>query len=594
LKKKDNKNKVRAPEITPEPNEEATYTGGEDAGITVESAGNEAEQVSFSVEETSLSAEVLVPEEKEHKVLSDLENIDPDLLTGEESAVSKAKNSKKKDKSVKKNDVAPITLDISGKNVKKDEDEVLPVKNPRKGLPFVIFAVAAVLIVVAISLFYEAGIKEKLQSPLMINGQMVDSAEFSFMYHYILIDNGVDIFASDTPEMLASPSADPNYATQRDYFLNLTASEMRTTQLLYDDAKLHGYDIAEEHYTLARAYVDWLSGKAAELGVPLDTYIRGVFGNQVSEQVVVNTLAKKYFTEDYASGAKLVELQATEEQANQAYEENRNAYDVVSYKILRITYEQRDQAFVDTANNHANQIIEGIGHDASQFESVAAQYFSGEAADRLNQPDSTLITDARYSDFTHDDFRDWLFDAERTSGDAVIFNDTDGFPIILCFVSRERQSVPLRDVRIVHVNVSYDPEGSGYSVSEAQSVAQEVYDQVATEQDMQSIENTYVDEIINGYIEVTHSNDTYPGKFDGNLNDWIFSSERSAGDKTLIETEDGYYIVYMVSISENPEWYDRVNSFIRMRNYQAFLTEMESEYTFEFIQSGVDAIQDVP
>ena len=594
MKKKDNKNKVRAPEITPEPNEEATYTGGEDAGITVESAGNEEEQVSFSVEETSLSAEVLVPEEKEHKVLSDLENIDPDLLTGEESAVSKAKNSKKKDKSVKKNDVAPITLDISGKNVKKDEDEVLPVKNPRKGLPFVIFAVAAVLIVVAISLFYEAGIKEKLQSPLMINGQMVDSAEFSFMYHYILIDNGVDIFASDTPEMLASPSADPNYATQRDYFLNLTASEMRTTQLLYDDAKLHGYDIAEEHYTLARAYVDWLSGKAAELGVPLDTYIRGVFGNQVSEQVVVNTLAKKYFTEDYASGAKLVELQATEEQANQAYEENRNAYDVVSYKILRITYEQRDQAFVDTANNHANQIIEGIGHDASQFESVAAQYFSGEAADRLNQPDSTLITDARYSDFTHDDFRDWLFDAERTSGDAVIFNDTDGFPIILCFVSRERQSVPLRDVRIVHVNVSYDPEGSGYSVSEAQSVAQEVYDQVATEQDMQSIENTYVDEIINGYIEVTHSNDTYPGKFDGNLNDWIFSSERSAGDKTLIETEDGYYIVYMVSISENPEWYDRVNSFIRMRNYQAFLTEMESEYTFEFIQSGIDAIQDVP
>ena len=111
---------------------------------------------------------------------------------------------------------------------------------------------------------------------------------------------------------------------------------------------------------------------------------------------------------------------------------------------------------------------------------------------------------------------------------------------------------------------------------------------------MQSIENIYTDEILSGDITVTHSNDTYPGKYDGALNDWIFSDERSAGDKTLIETEDGYYIVYMVSISENPEWYDRVNSFIRMRNYQAFLTEMESEYTYEFIQSGLDAIQDVP
>ena len=593
MKKKDNKNKVRAPEIAPETNEEVTYEGGTDAGITVESEEMTEEQVSFSVEETALSERLIREEEKEPTVLSDLEKIDPDLLTGEESAVSKSKNGKK-EKSVRKNDVAPISLDISGKNVKKEDKGDIPTQNKRKGLPFVIFAVAAVLIVVAVSLFYEAGIKEKLQSPLMINGQMVDSAEFSFMYHYLLIDNGVDIFASDTPEMLASPSADPNYATQRDYFLNLTASEMRTTQLLYDDAKLHGYDIGEEHYTLARAYVDWLSGKAAELGVPLDTYIRGVFGNQVSEQVVVNTLAKKYFTEDYASGAKLVELQATEEQANQAYEENRNAYDVVSYKILRITYEQRDQAFVDTANNHANQIIEGIGHDASQFETVAAGYFSGEAADRLSTPDSTLISDARYSDFTHDDFRDWLFAPERTSGDATIFTDNDGFPIILCFVSRDRQSVPLRDVRIVKVNVSFDPEAAGFTVSEAQSIAQEVYDQVSSEADMQGIENTYVDEIINGSIEIIHSNDTYPGKFSGNLNDWIFSGERSAGDKTLIETEDGYYIVYMVSISENPEWYDRVNSFIRMRNYQAFLTEMESEYTYEFIQSGLDAIQDVP
>ncbi|MCQ2504598.1 MAG: hypothetical protein MJ103_05140 [Saccharofermentans sp.] len=596
MKKKDNKNKVRAPELASEPilNEEVIYEGGEDAGITVESSEiPEEEQVSFSVEETSLSERIIETEEKEHKSLSDLERIDPDLLTGEESAVSAVKSSKKKDKTVKKNDIAPIKLDISGKNVKKTEEPATD-KKTRKGLPFVIFAVAAVLIVVAVSLFFEAGIKEKLQSPLSINGQMVDSAEFSFMYHYILIDNGVDIFAADTPEMLASPSADPNYATQRDYFLDLTASAMRTTQLLYDDAKLHGYDIEEEHYTLARAYVDWLSGKAEELGVPLDTYIKGVFGNQVSEQVVVNTLAKKYFTEDYASGAKLIELQATEEQANQAYEENRNAYDVVSYKILRITYEQRDQAFIDTANNHANQIVEGIGHDASLFESVAAEYFSGEAADRLATPDSTLVSDARYSDFTHDEFRDWLFDAQRTSGDATVFADNDGFPIIICFVSRDRQSVPLRDVRIVKVNVNQNPEGSGYTVSEAQSMAQEVYDQISTEADMQSIENIYVDEVINGNIEVSHSNDTYPGKFDSTLNDWIFSNERSAGDKTLIETADGYYIVYMVSISENPEWYDRVNSFIRMRNYQAFLTEMESEYTYEFIQSGVDAIQDVP
>ncbi len=602
MKKRDNKNKIRTPEID---------TGS--AVTPAESVENEPQDIGVTVEESPevespvITEEALVPgeeffdpgtktDDEKHQVLSDLEQIDPDLLTGEESAVRKKTPKAKKEKEKKKNDVAPIKLDISGKSTassrSRSEEETSGKK--RKGMTFVIFAVIAVIAVAAISLFYEAGIKEKLQSPLLINGVPVDSAEFSFMYHYILIDNGVDIFASDTPAMLASPSEDPNYATQRDYFLNLTASEMQTTQILYDDAKAHGYDISEQHYTLARAYVDWLSGKAEELNVPLDTYIRGVFGNQVSEQVVVNTLAKKYFTEDYASGAKLEELQATEEQANAAYEDNRNAYDVVDYKILRMTYEQRDDAFVQTAVRHAEQIIENMGHDPANFETEAAAFFSGEAAERLAQTDSTLVNDARYSDFTHNDFRDWLFDVERTPGDATIFYDTDGFPIILCFVSRDRQSVPLRDVRIVHINVSDTGDGTGYSVSEAQSLAQEIYDQIEGEGDMQSVENHYTDEILSGNVEVIHSADTYPGKYDEVLNTWIFSDERAAGDKAFLETDDGYYIIYMVNISGNPEWYDRVNSFIRMRNYQAFLTEMESEYSYEFVQSGLDAIQDVP
>ncbi|SEV95483.1 hypothetical protein SAMN05216413_0792 [Ruminococcaceae bacterium KH2T8] len=597
MKKRDNKNKVRAPEIEPASSENIIDSGDnapQNIGITVEEEGEVPEITEQPVSLDALFTEE--PEKEERKVLSDLEQIDPDLLTGEESAVRKKTPKAKKVKESKKNDVAPIKLDISGKS-SASKASAAAVETPgkkRKGMTFVIIAIIAVLGVIAVSLFYEAGIKEKLQSPLIINGTPVDSAEFSFMYHYILIDNGVDIFASDTPAMLASPSADPNFPTQRDYFLNLTASEMQTTQILYDDAKAHGYDISEEHYTLARAYVDWLAGKAAELNVPLDTYIRGVFGNQVSEQVVLNTLAKKYFTEDYASGAKLEELQATEDQANAAYNDNMNAYDVVSYKILRMTYEQRDEAFVSTANRHAEQIIEGIGHDPAAFETVAAEYFSGEAADRLAQPDSTLVSDARYSDFTHTDFRDWLFDAERTPGDATIFTDNDGFPIILCFVSRDRQSVPLRDVRIVQVNVADAENANGLSVSEAQSLAQEIYDQIETEGDMQSVENIYNDAILSGNIEVTHSSDTYPGKYDGILDEWIFASERVAGDRAFLETESGYYIVYMVSISENPEWYDRVNSFIRMRNYQAFLAEMESEYSYEFVQSGLDAIQDVP
>ena len=519
-----------------------------------------------------------------------------DTATLEDKITSEAPAPMKEE--VKKNDIAPVKLDLAP--AKADKESRTPVtKGSIKSITFLVIASIVVLATVAASLFYNAGIKEKLQSPLIIGGTPVDSAEFSFMYHYILIDNGVDIFAAETPEMLASPSVDQNFATNRDYFLDLTAQQMQLTQLLYDDAISHGYEIEQKHYDLARAYIDWLQGKADELGVDLTTYIRGVFGDQVDEQVILSALAKMYFTEDYSSNAKLVELQATEEQAEEAYQNNPNAYDEVDYKLLRIRYEQRDQAFIDTANLHANQIIEQMGQDPSMFEAIAAQYFSGEAAAILQLTDSCLTSGARYDDFTHTDFRDWLFDSTRTPGDAVIFNDGDGFPIILVFVNRERQTVPLRDVRMVEVliNNSGDDTIPGYDIANAQQVAQEIYDTIGVfgeETDVQTIENLYNDDIINGNIVITHSQDTYPGKYEGILDEWIFSDTRVAGDKAFLETDTGYYIVYLVDISTNPEWYDRVNSFVRMRNYQAFLNETISAYQYEFNQTGLDRIADVP
>ena len=519
-----------------------------------------------------------------------------DTATLEDKITSEAPAPMKEE--VKKNDIAPVKLDLAP--AKADKESRTPVtKGSIKSITFLVIASIVVLATVAASLFYNAGIKEKLQSPLTIGGTPVDSAEFSFMYHYILIDNGVDIFAAETPEMLASPSVDQNFATNRDYFLDLTAQQMQLTQLLYDDAISHGYEIEQKHYDLARAYIDWLQGKADELGVDLTTYIRGVFGDQVDEQVILSALAKMYFTEDYSSNAKLVELQATEEQAEEAYQNNPNAYDEVDYKLLRIRYEQRDQAFIDTANLHANQIIEQMGQDPSMFEAIAAQYFSGEAAAILQLTDSCLTSGARYDDFTHTDFRDWLFDSTRTPGDAVIFNDGDGFPIILVFVNRERQTVPLRDVRMVEVliNNSGDETIPGYDIANAQQVAQEIYDTIGVfgeETDVQTTENLYNDDIINGNIVITHSQDTYPGKYEGILDEWIFSDTRVAGDKAFLETDTGYYIVYLVDISTNPEWYDRVNSFVRMRNYQAFLNETISAYQYEFNQTGLDRIADVP
>ena len=538
-----------------------------------------------------------VPAPQKGVTLSDLAEIDPELLTGKSSeataipdlpALPDSRNSKQVEDAPKQRDI-PTEI-----NLDKNEDALAKGKKRRNaGIIFVFFAVLLVAVIAVVTFALDTGMDESFISPLNVHGRDVTSGEFSFMYHYELLSEGVDLFAADTEKMLSSPYLDDeNFATYRDYFRYVTAKDIQKIDVLYDDATSQGYVIEKAHYDRANAYINWLKGKADELGVSLDTYIKGVFGSQVDEQCIINTLARKYFTEDYAEGEKLIQLSATDEQAENAYSQSRNIYDLVSYKVFRFTYEQREQAFVDTANLKAQKIIDAMGKDPSKFEQCAAKYFTGAAANTLEQQDSMLIPDCRFEDISHPEFRNWLFDESREVGDATIIPDEDGFPIILVFVNRIRMSEKLRNCYIITVN-SQMTEDMIPDIAATQALAQEVYDYVEDVGSCNEIENLYNDYILAGGLSVLHDSQIYQAKYQDVLADWIFGA-RNMGDKTLLEDKGTFYVVYFVSESPNPEWYDRVNSFLRMNNYQQFITAGSEEYTWTFNEDGLSQIKDVP
>ncbi len=537
-----------------------------------------------------------VEEPKKSVTLNDLAEIDPELLTGKpaDTAVIPDLPSLPGGKDDKKDE--PKEKEIPTEiNLDRNEDALEHGKHRRNaGILFVLFGLLLVAGIAVLSFALDTGMDESFKSPLTINGRDISSGEFSFMYHYELLNEGVDLFAADTEKMLSSPYLDDErFSTYRDYFRYVTAQDLQKIEILYDDATAQGYVIEKAHYDRANAYINWLKGKADELGVPLDTYIKGVFGSQVDEQIIINTLAKKYFTEDYATGEKLIQLSASDEQAERAYSQSRSIYDLVSYKILRITYEQREQAFIDTANLHAEKIIAAMNGDPSKFESCAAKYFSGVAANTLSQPDSTLIANCRYEDVTHVDFRKWLFDETRTVGDATIIPDEDGFPIILVFVSRDRMSEHLRNCYIITANQQLNDDMQP-DIAATQALGQEIYDYLDDADSCNEIENLYNDYILAGELSVVHDSQIYQAKYSGKLAEWIFSPDRKLGDKTMIENNGTFYIVFFVSESSNSEWYDRVNSFLRMNNYQQFITSKADEYLWEFHEDGLAQIKDVP
>lgn len=597
------------PNEAPEAPAEPSDAEGEDVSAVIysESEGSELEVIEEGDDDivSELKAEAEAEAEEKKITLDDLTDIDPDLLTGRSDIVPDTKVKKAglrgvaKKKTVK-NEVPEVAISLeedSNEVSSKDQDPDAGKGSKKRslGLAFMVLASIAVLITVALTIFYEADIDEQLKSPLSVHGQAVRSDEFSFMYHYELINYGVDMFASGTEAMLDSPCEEnSDFATYRDYFRDITAKDFQKMAILYDDATSKGLSISQEHYERARAYINWIKGNADDLGVSTDTYIHGVYGAQVDEQCVLNTLAKKYFTDDYANGAKLEELSATEEQAEEAYLADRNTYDLVSYKMFHFTYESRDEAFVKTAKLHAQEIVSKMGKDTDKFEEIASKYFKGAAADAIAAENSTLVPDMRYEDIKHKNFRDWLFDETRQPGDAVIFDDEDGFPIILVFVKRDRMTTPVRDVYQVTVSTLPDENGNS-NVTASQSLAQEIYDYITRESQVSEIENAYNDSVLSGALSVIHNEYTYLHEFEDNINNWIFSPDRKGGDKTIIDDGEGTFnVLYYVKESVNPEWYDRVNSFIRMNNYQQFMDEQTKIYTFQFDESGLTEIRDIP
>ena len=542
-------------------------------------------------------------EPEEHVTLQNVSEIDPELLTGKEASEQAEPVSEDKDKDQEKTkseepekvNEAVFELDrLADRIAENNEDKKERIRR-NAGIGFVIIAVLIVFIVAALSFFIDTGMDKSFRSPVTIHGRDIPSDEFSFMYHFELLSEGVDLFAASTETMLSSTYPDDDsFPTYRDYFRYLTAQDLQKMEILYDDATAKGYSIEPSHYDRANAYVDWLKTKAAELGVPLNTYIKGVFGTQVDEQCIIRVLAKKYFTDDYAEDEKLAELSASDEQAEEAYNESRNIYDVVSYKLLRINYDQRDQAFIDTANLHAQEIIDAMGRDPSKFEKEAAKIFpKGAAANTLEQEDSTLVPDARYDDFTHTEFREWLFDEERTVGDATIFPDEDGFPISRVFVSRQRMTSPMRSCYIMKIS-SQTKDDQTPDLSGTQALAQKIYDYIDDSNKCAEVENVFNDNVLSGQLEIQQDDTIYYEKYSSTLAGWIFSDDRKFQDKTLVEEDGVFYVIFFISESANPEWYDRVNSYIRMNNYQEFINSKAVDYMWEFHKEGLDQISDVP
>ncbi len=302
----------------------------------------------------------------------------------------------------------------------------------------VIVACIAALLIIAPLVKSRAMFKEYFK----INNESVSVLEFNFHRTNLINSNAtyLQYFGMSSIEDLDTMVYDEKTgATWGDYFTERAVDSIKENRALIADAKAKNVslDLDAEYKT----YMDQVKTQSETAGMTSEAYLKALFGaneKQLKSIIKDNLAAVKYSEYLYEQN------EVTLETAQAEYDENKDDYDSVDYRVLDFSpaipegaTEDETKAAKDAAAAKAKEMLDKVkaGED---FETLCATYAQEDK--RANYADSetdySLVT-GETSSYAFGPYTSWLFDAARTEGDADIYTDeASGVVYVLKFEKR--------------------------------------------------------------------------------------------------------------------------------------------------------------
>ncbi|MCM1193476.1 MAG: hypothetical protein NC123_16575 [Butyrivibrio sp.] len=430
-----------------------------------------------------------------------------------------------------------------------------------------------------------------IRSYLTVNGTYIEIAgekvsRLEFDYNYNLMKNsfisqngyymsmlGMDL-SGDLSAMMYSDTL-----TFQDYFEQLAVENIAGNKALRDKMKEAGftYDTTEEY----AEYEEALKEAAADAGVTEKAYIQQLYGAYATASRV-----KGFVTETLELSAyyeQLSEEKAPSEADIQAYyEEHRDDYDSVNYRIITVNAELPTEPtdLADpveetegTQGTEGAEGTEGSDTEAAYEPSEAEIAFAMEEAQA--KAEAALETILKQGELQENVkrsavsslLRDWLFDSGRKAGDTTVIENTTGHLYYAVeFESRSLDQTPTADARLIYVSTD--------SAVSAEAILEEWKNGAATEDSFAELADKYGAATEGGLREGLTA-----GSMTDALDDWIFDSARTGGEAAAISLGEGQssYVVYYVGAND-PDWFLDIESTLLTERMTAYMEEISQGY----------------
>ena len=398
-------------------------------------------------------------------------------------------------------------------------------------------------------------------------------AQYGSMYYYYM---GINL-SGDLSSMMYSENL-----TWKDYFEQMTVENISRNKALVQEAKAAGftYDYSQEY----NDYEETLKQYASENGTNVKEYIRQLYGSYATQSRVKPFIEEGMYAGAYYDSVA-EEMLPTQEEIQQYYEENKNSYDSVDYRVMSVDADLPTEPTeladpVETPAPDATAAPDSTDntdsteeYQPSEAEIAAAMELAKDSADKLLasvKTQGTAMKNVKRSDAVYL-LRDWLFSEERVAGDTTVIEDNvNNRYYVLAFEQRYLDNSLSADVRIIRTA----PE-NGQIVLDEWKGGEATEDSFAQLYDKYNAEDT--ETVEGGLYEALSSKGLAE-----ELTSWIFSSERVAGDTTVITPADDDYAYVMYYVAPNKEeWVLDIQSTLQANKVSEYIDQLIADVTVE-------------
>ena len=427
---------------------------------------------------------------------------------------------------------------------------------------------------------------------IKIDGENISRVEYDYNYY-----NSRNAYLTQYGAYLSMMGLDAssNLETQmysdtltwKDFFDQMTVENMVNQKAMLAQVEAEGFtadtdaEFANFEKTLAEA--------AQTAGVSEKEYIQQVYGpyatmDRISGYVKNSILISEYYD-------SVAEQKAPSEEEIQAYyEENKESYDSVDYRLVTVDaelptepteladpVEETGAADAADAETEPAEGTEKEPYKPSEAEIEAAM---AEAKVKAEEAEKTVAKEGElHENVTKAGavsmIADWLFDSARKAGDTtVIENEASHRYYVLAFEKRYLDETPSADARVL-----------GTKTEDGQALLDEWKAGEATEESFAALCAEHSDDVYTAAEGGLYEGIT-KGSMREELSTWLFDGARVAGDTVSItttgETEEEKYTYVMYYVGQNdPAWKLSIRATLQNEAMNAYAEEISADIQVE-------------